>query len=330
MENTFLGKTKTSGGDPKSFEQRVADYKTAVQRVHQQISHKLGRPIDPQKDVIVGFKTAVFRYKPGSHDAALTDLQQGILHSVIKDTFPTLQQETLMPDSKEAKYFFDGTYTGFLSQYPKAKGKKVVAIDLGSGSTEITAANKEEKPFLQSIEFGDGNHTLSTIEKEKPKGETLNAQELQKLRQGAKNAALKVLQKNKKLQKPDYLQYGFLQTQFQEYLAPYLKTNSQVDLFKQPVSKVILENLLKNDTALNQLKNDCEPHLQAYVKATGRGEEGERNNLQTLPKNLAIILGYMDALGVKQIYFADYGGVKSGYALEIAKQFAKLPNPKSN
>ena len=203
MENTFLGKIKSEEGSPRNFNTRKEDYAHAVERIKEQIEERLGRAIDPNKDVVVGFKTAVFRQDKNAlnrseqaRSNALTDHQQLQLVKVLRSYFPNLQEDILLPGEDEAKHFYAGTYSQFVQQYPEANGKKVVAIDLGGGSTEFTVGKSTDALELESLNYGDTNHQLG-------KGSHYTAEALQTIREGAKTRAEKLLSEKTDFSKPD-------------------------------------------------------------------------------------------------------------------------------
>jgi hypothetical protein len=241
------------------------------------------------------------------------------LHNLLTSYFPTLYREETLDDTEESSGFYQGTYLQFVNHYPEAKDKRVVAIDLGGGSTEFAVGCSETATSEQSVHYGDTNHALG-------ENHHFKAKELNSIRVGAKNKALEELGKNSRLKnfsKPDYFVYGFLQTQVQQYLAPYLKRSNNIDILDGPVDKKVLASLIKTNDQIEKLQSGCVPLMDAYVAKTQRPDE--KNNLGNLPKNIAILLGYMDALETKQVYFADYGGVKAGYLDKIAEEFKNLP-----
>jgi exopolyphosphatase/pppGpp-phosphohydrolase len=289
MHTTFLGKTGATAFS------RIDHFLRAARDIRRDIESKTGT-IDP-KTSIKAVATGIFRKK----QFANTD--GPLLSLALYQVFPELKEFRIISGQEEARFFFDGTYHGFVQKHPQANGKRLVAIDLGGTSTEICSGTSPKPQDLHSLDLGDSNHPLGNKT-------PVTAADYRKIRTGARDQ-VNAYMKNGKLslyEKPDYLVWGFLQDQLRHYFAPILRAEHGIDLHTTPVPKAVIEQTLATDANIAALMDRCHQMLkQGHTQKVL-----DEDNLQNLPKDLAILLGLMDAFKAEHVYFEDHGGLKAG------------------
>lgn len=293
MVNTFLKEQPT-------LEAKKASYQKALREVAQEI-----QPFLPNSGRVHGWgiATAVFRDHPELQ--VLLEMKQQTLK------VPT----TVISGDEEAALFYRGTYTGFVEEHPLAKGRRIVALDPGGGSTEMVVGNSSQPHRLTSLPIGDSL----------PEGraDAFDLAYIQTIRESTQKSVHAVAHRAEQERvahalsffKPDYAVWGFLPDQLNVLHRASLKALNK-DIFKVPITRDDLAYWTESPERVQTLKTLAQELDQQH----GGKRPYAFANSRRLGVNLGVMQGVMDALGVEKLYLKDYGGVKAGALEKLAHQ----------